>query len=52
MDLAAPHTGFVAAAYVLSALVLIVLATVVLLRDRKLRAEAESLDNRRKKDVP
>jgi len=52
MDLAAPHTGFVAAAYVLSALVLIGLAAVILMRDRKLRAEAEALDSQRKKDVP
>lgn len=52
MDLAAPHTGFVAAAYVLSALVLIGLAAFILMRDRKLRAEAEALDNQRKKDVP
>ena len=50
MDLAAPHTGFVAAAYVISALVLIGLAAFILMRDRKLRAEAEALDGDRVKD--
>lgn len=52
MDLAAPHTGFVAAAYGISALVLAGLAAVILLRDRKLRAEAEALDGRGPEDVP
>ncbi len=52
MDLTAPHTGFVAAAYGISALVLIGLAAFILMRDRKLRAEAEALDSHRKKDVP
>lgn len=52
MDLAAPHTGFVAAAYGISALVLAGLAAVILLRDRKLRAEAEALDRQRLKDAP
>jgi heme exporter protein CcmD len=52
MDLAAPHTGFVAAAYGISALVLAGLAAVILLRDRKLRAEAEALGRQRLKDAP
>ena len=52
MDLAAPHTGFVAAAYVISALVLIGLAAFILMRDRRLRAEVEGLDSQRAKDVP
>jgi len=52
MDLAAPHTGFVAAAYVISALVLFGLAAFILMRDRKLRAEAEALDRQRLKDAP
>ena len=52
MDLAAPHTGFVAAAYAISALVLIGLAAVIVLRDRRLRAEVETLDRQRPKDAP
>jgi len=52
MDLAAAHAGFVAAAYAVSALVLIGLAAFILLRDRKLRAEAEALDDRRTGDSP
>lgn len=51
MDLAAPHTGFVAAAYVISALVLFGLAAFILMRDRRLRAEAEALDHQRAKDA-
>ncbi len=52
MDLAAPHTGFVAAAYVISALVLLGLAASILVRDRRLRAEAAALDRQRTKDTP
>jgi heme exporter protein CcmD len=52
MDLSAPHADFVAAAYVISALVLFGLAAVILVRDRKLRAEADALDRQRPKDVP
>jgi heme exporter protein CcmD len=52
MDLAAPHTGFVAAAYAISVLVLAGLAAFILMRDRKLRAEAEALDGQRKRDAP
>jgi len=52
MDLTAPHTGFVAAAYGISALVLVGLAAFILMRDRKLRAEAEALGDRRTKDAP
>jgi heme exporter protein CcmD len=52
MDLAAPHTGFVAAAYVISALVLFGLAASILLRDRRLRAEADALDRQPTKDTP
>jgi len=52
MDLAAPHAGFVAAAYGISALVLIGLAAFILMRDRRLRAEAEALDSQRLGDSP
>ena len=52
MDFAAPHTGFVAAAYAISALVLIGLAASIVIRDRRLRAEAEALERQRAKDVP
>ena len=52
MDLAAPHTGFVAAAYVISALVLFGLSAFIVVRDRRLAAEADALDRQRMKDAP
>lgn len=48
MDLAAPHAGFVFAAYALSALLIAGLTFYVVIRDRKLRAEAAKLDKSRR----
>ncbi len=48
MDFAAPHMGFVIASYGLSALLIIGLALYIVLRDRRLRAEAAKLDQSRR----
>jgi heme exporter protein CcmD len=47
MDFAAPHLGFVAASYAITAIVLAVLCIRILMRDRALRREAERLDRER-----
>ena len=49
MDFTANHIGFVLASYGVSALFIGGLIIRVLLRDRKLRAEAERLEAQRKK---
>lgn len=46
MDLAAPHSGFVIAAYILSAALIAGLVVYVMVRDRALRARAGQLDER------
>ena len=46
MDLAAPHSGFVIAAYVLSAALIAGLVLYVTARDRTLRSEAGKLERR------
>jgi heme exporter protein CcmD len=48
MDFAAKHIGFVIASYAVSAVFIGGLILRILLRDRKLRAEAERLDAQRK----
>jgi heme exporter protein CcmD len=48
MDFAAPHAGFVIAAYALSALLIAGLTLYVVFRDRKFRAEAAALDKSRR----
>ena len=48
MDFSASHAGFVIASYGLSLAVLGFLTVSTLLRDRRLRAEAERLDARRR----
>jgi heme exporter protein CcmD len=50
MDFSANHIGFVIASYALSFVFVAGLIVSVILRDRKLRAEAERLDRQRKKD--
>jgi heme exporter protein CcmD len=52
MDLAAPHLGFVYASYALTALCLLGLIALVLVRDRKSRAEAAELEARHHKEQP
>lgn len=49
MDMSANHLGFVIGSYALSAILLFGLAIYVVVRDRKLRAEADMLDRQRKK---
>jgi heme exporter protein CcmD len=49
MDFSATHIGFVIASYALSFVFLAGLIVSTLLRDRKLRAEAERLDTERRK---
>ncbi|MFT3988448.1 heme exporter protein CcmD [Aestuariivirga sp.] len=51
MDMQAPHFGFVAASYAISAALLVGLIAWIIWRDRALRAEAQRLDQRRK-DAP
>jgi heme exporter protein CcmD len=48
MDFSANHIGFVIASYALSFACIGGLITLVLLRDRKLRAEAERLETERR----
>ena len=50
MDFSANHIGFVIASYALTAVFIFGLIASVLLRDRKLRAEAERLDAQRRKE--
>lgn len=50
MDFAANHIGFVIASYGLTLVFVCGLIVSVILRDRKLRAEAERLDAQRKKE--
>ncbi len=50
MDFTANHIGFVIASYALTAVFMVGLTLRVLLRDRKLRAEAERLDAQRRKE--
>jgi len=52
MDLSAPHLGFVFGSYALSALLILGLVAYVLIRDRKLRHEADRLDAKRRKAQP
>ena len=47
MDFAANHVGFVIAAYALTALCLFALATFIIARDRRLRAEVDLLERER-----
>ena len=49
MDFTANHVGFVIASYALSFVFLAVLIASTLMRDRKLRAEAERLEAQRRK---
>ena len=49
MDFSANHIGFVLASYALSFVFIGGLITATLLRDRRLRAEAEQLDAQRRK---
>ena len=49
MDFSANHVGFVIASYALTVAFLGGLIATTLLRDRKLRAEAERLDAQRRK---
>ena len=49
MDFSANHIGFVIASYVLTLVFLAGLTLATLLRDRRLRAEAERLDTERRK---
>ena len=49
MDMSAPHMGFVVASYALSAVFICGLTVFVLLKDRKLRAEASRLEQQRRK---
>jgi heme exporter protein D len=48
MDFSAPHMGFVIASYGLSALLIVGLTLWIVVRDRRLRAEAANLDNNRR----
>lgn len=48
MDFSASHIGFVIASYALSVAFIGGLIALVLLRDRKLRAEAERLETQRR----
>ena len=52
MDFSANHAGFVIASYALTLVFLGGLIISVIMRDRKLRAEAERLDQQRKKVKP
>ena len=47
MDLAAPHSGFVIAAYAVTIAGLVVLVIVTVWRDRRLAREAADLEARR-----
>lgn len=49
MDFSANHIGFVIASYALTFVFLAALTLSILMRDRKLRAEAERLDAQRRK---
>ena len=49
MDFVAPHMGFVIASYALSLVLICGLTIYVIVRDRKLRAEAERLERQRRK---
>jgi heme exporter protein CcmD len=49
MDFSANHLGFVFASYALTAVCIVGLILQVLMRDRKLRAEAEQLEAQRRK---
>lgn len=48
MDFQAPHAGFVIASYALSFALIAGLALLVVLRDRKMRAEAARLEKARR----
>jgi len=50
MDFNANHVGFVVASYALSVVFMVGLTLRVLMRDRKLRAEAERLEAQRRKE--
>ncbi len=52
MNFAADHIGFVIASYALSVVFMGGLILSVILRDRRLRAEAERLDRQRRKVAP
>ena len=48
MDFTAPHSGFVIASYGLSALLIVGLTLFIVVRDRKVRADAAKLDKDRR----
>ncbi len=48
MDFSAAHTGFVAAAYALSAAVLLGLCAAITMRDRWMKSELQKLESRRR----
>ena len=50
MNLNADHLGFVIAAYGLSGVFILALTIYILVRDGKLRGEAQRLDRQRRKD--
>jgi heme exporter protein CcmD len=52
MDFSADHIGFVIASYTISLIFIGGLIIRILLRDRKLRAEAQRLESRRGTDRP
>ena len=49
MDFSGEHIGFVVASYALSFILIGALTIHVLVRDRKLRAEAQRLDSQRRR---
>lgn len=49
MDFSANHIGFVIASYALTFVCLAILIVSILMKDRRLRAEAERLDAQRKR---
>jgi heme exporter protein CcmD len=52
MDFTAAHWGYVATSYALSFLFILGLTVRVVLKDRKLRDEAQRLDRQRRKGEP
>ena len=49
MEMSAPHMGYVIGSYGLSAIFILGLVAYVLMRDKRLRVEAERLDRNRRK---
>ncbi len=52
MDFSASHIGFVIASYAMSLIFIGILTIYILIKDRKLRSEAERLDRQRRKARP